>query len=254
MKLGKVTKRMFLVAVLLFAVGTMISNAQCVPGAKPSVGIVSPDTVVNLPYGAATQFYQAVLSIFVPKDTVYNGFKVPVDSIGLLAITGLPSGFTYSTNSSTNYWDYKKPGCIVITGNPQVKDTGKYKITFQLVIKANNNLFSLPYGFTGYKIVILDKNNAGVEENTDNKNYVAQNSPNPFSDKTIIKYYLNHSNNATFNVYDIYGKVVYSENLESTEGINNYEFFAKDLSSGIYYYEIKTSDKTELKKMIISKQ
>lgn len=74
-----------------------------------------------------------------------------------------------------------------------------------------------------------------------------QNYPNPFNASTKISY--NGTSKARFNVYNIIGKLVYSEMIT-----NGYIFDAKELTSGIYFYNIQNGNyKSETKKMTLLK-
>ena len=91
------------------------------------------------------------------------------------------------------------------------------------------------------------------------KFYLYQNYPNPFNSTTTIKYtipsvlYENYSS-VQLIVYDVLGrkiKTLINENQKS----GNYEitFHTSKLSSGIYYYQLKTDSFTQSKKMILLK-
>jgi hypothetical protein len=88
---------------------------------------------------------------------------------------------------------------------------------------------------------------------------VMQNYPNPFNPTTTIQYSIpsnskNRLLNVNLSVYDILGKKVktlVNEVKPSGEYIINFD--ASGLSSGVYYYQIKTENYYEAKKMIILK-
>ena len=88
-----------------------------------------------------------------------------------------------------------------------------------------------------------------------------QNYPNPFNPTTKIRYSIPPSVNAseekilvTLKVYDILGNEATTlVNEEKFAG--NYEvlFKANNLSSGIYFYTLKTGNYSETKKLILMK-
>jgi len=81
-----------------------------------------------------------------------------------------------------------------------------------------------------------------------------QNYPNPFNSSTKIKYAVNQTCNVIVKVYDMLGNEI--ETLvdeEITLGNYEVEFDATTLPSGIYYYQLKTGDFVETKKMILLK-
>ncbi|MBI1932435.1 MAG: T9SS type A sorting domain-containing protein [Ignavibacteriales bacterium] len=69
-----------------------------------------------------------------------------------------------------------------------------------------------------------------------------QNYPNPFNPTTKITYQLPEKSIVTLKVYDILGKEIV-ELVNETREAGNHEviFNANNLSSGIYYYQIKAN-------------
>ncbi|HQY20793.1 MAG TPA: T9SS type A sorting domain-containing protein [Ignavibacteria bacterium] len=81
-----------------------------------------------------------------------------------------------------------------------------------------------------------------------------QNYPNPFNPSTTINFSLPNSGLVSLKVYDISGKEIanlVNENL--TVGTYEYKFNAASLSSGIYFYTLKSDNITETKKMLLVK-
>jgi hypothetical protein len=82
--------------------------------------------------------------------------------------------------------------------------------------------------------------------------YLGQNYPNPFNPSTNIKYSIPQDENVTLKVYDILGK-------EVTTLVNEYQqagsfdvvFNGSNLSSGVYYYQLKAGNFVSTKKMIL---
>jgi len=89
---------------------------------------------------------------------------------------------------------------------------------------------------------------------------LSQNFPNPFNPSTVIKYSIpqnteyNSAPQTTLKIYDILGREV-ATLVNNQQKSGNYEvnFNAKDLSSGIYYYRLKSGSFSESKKMILLK-
>jgi hypothetical protein len=84
-----------------------------------------------------------------------------------------------------------------------------------------------------------------------------QNYPNPFNPKTVISYQLPVTGNVTLKVYDILGNEVATlVNEEKQPGIYEFEFNShsdkgQNLSSGIYFYQLRAGNFTQVKKMIL---
>ncbi len=84
--------------------------------------------------------------------------------------------------------------------------------------------------------------------------FSATNSPNPFNPVTTITYTLPSSTNVSITVYDRLGRqveVLVDQNQDAGE--HSVEFNASNYPSGIYFYRIKTPEKTEVRKMLLSK-
>jgi hypothetical protein len=83
---------------------------------------------------------------------------------------------------------------------------------------------------------------------------LSQNYPNPFNPTTTIKYAIQKRTFVELKVYDVIGReveVLVNEAQES--GYYEIEFNASKLSSGIYFYQIKTERYVETKKMLLVK-
>jgi hypothetical protein len=83
-----------------------------------------------------------------------------------------------------------------------------------------------------------------------------QNYPNPFNPSTTISYQLSKAGFVTLKVYDILGNEVSTlVNEEKPAGVFNVEFRMQnlELSSGIYFYQLKAGNYVETKKMILMK-
>jgi len=81
-----------------------------------------------------------------------------------------------------------------------------------------------------------------------------RNYPNPFNPSTTITFNLPQSTSVVLTVYDRLGRevsVLVNQNLDAGE--HTVDFNAGELLSGIYFYRIKTPEKTEVKKMLFTK-
>jgi hypothetical protein len=87
--------------------------------------------------------------------------------------------------------------------------------------------------------------------------FLMQNYPNPFNPTTTISYQIPEKGFVTLKVYDVLGNEVATlVNEESaTGGAGSYEveFNATGLPSGIYFYQLRTGEFIETKKMILLK-
>jgi hypothetical protein len=81
-----------------------------------------------------------------------------------------------------------------------------------------------------------------------------QNYPNPFNPTTSISYQVPNAEFVTIKIYNILGKEIMTlVNEVKQPGMYMVEFDAKDLTSGVYLYEIKTNNFRFIRKMILIK-
>lgn len=81
-----------------------------------------------------------------------------------------------------------------------------------------------------------------------------QNYPNPFNPITNIQFQIPNSGFVSLKVYDVIGKEVATLVDEyKPAGMHNVQFTMNNLTSGIYFYQLKAGSFTETKKMILIK-
>jgi hypothetical protein len=98
---------------------------------------------------------------------------------------------------------------------------------------------------------IEDKNNTIPEQYS-----LYQNYPNPFNPSTTLSFVIGHSSFVSLKVYDVLGNEVATlVNEEKPAGSYKVEFRIEnlELSSGIYFYQLKASNYIETKKMVLMK-
>ncbi len=97
-----------------------------------------------------------------------------------------------------------------------------------------------------------------MDENLTNNDFsflVVNNYPNPFNGTTTINYYLPKSSKVKFQVFDVLGNLVKSEDLGyANKGQNHIHFYAEsNLSSGTYIFRLETEYSTKTGKLILLK-
>jgi hypothetical protein len=106
---------------------------------------------------------------------------------------------------------------------------------------------------------IINVENDPEEELPNNKAIMSQNYPNPFNPTTSIEFSIPNNNKVELAIYNLKGQVVktlVSRNLEAGEHIVNWN--GKDnaghqVSSGVYFYKLRTTNSTITKKMLLMK-
>lgn len=208
------------------------------------------------------------------QGTTVTGFITAPDSV----IAGQNYTFTLTINSVSGSGKYgvdisaKNGTLYVITGSGLKLQDGELTqssaITYvnPKIIEIGYTAPSTPGTDTIY--ATLDRGHAGIWNWTPNKGfkvilasgiinnelpvnyYLSQNFPNPFNPITRINYGLVKSSNVNISIYNILGEKV-KEIVNEFQAAGNYyaQFDGSNLSSGIYYYKIETSDFVDVKKM-----
>jgi hypothetical protein len=83
---------------------------------------------------------------------------------------------------------------------------------------------------------------------------LSQNYPNPFNPSTTIKYSISNAGIVTLKEFDVLGKEVATlVNEEKPAGNYEVEFDGRELTSGVYFYQLKSGEFIQTKKMLLLK-
>ncbi len=81
-----------------------------------------------------------------------------------------------------------------------------------------------------------------------------QNYPNPFNPKTTIEYILSQYDFVTIKIFNLNGQLVKTLVSEKQyPGAYKVQFDGSNFASGVYFYQLKTADYLEVKKMVLVK-
>ena len=122
------------------------------------------------------------------------------------------------------------------------------------VLFSENAVFTLPaWGYkvyeNGTKLTDAENQNIFPEEFN-----LSQNFPNPFNPVTKIKFTIAEEGLVTLKVYNLLGQQIATLlNNELKSGAYNVDFNGTNLSSGVYFYTIRTNSYSATKKMILLK-
>lgn len=152
---------------------------------------------------------------------------------------------------------------IIISWNFPSNVTGKLQdVVLGTLIDVNmtgQNSFEVlnPTGFDRLKMIINFNNVvSGVAGEVFNPNEfkLYQNYPNPFNPSTKIQFTLPQEDFVSLKVYNQIGETVeVLANEVKQSGTYEYNFNPKNLSSGIYFYQLSTNKFSETRKMILQK-
>lgn len=267
---------------LIFAlfIGLSAMHAQTAPTcsldptfiASNKIG-VWPDSATNFMSGTVGQAYVQNITVKVPKDTTASGFtfcfnRFELTSPSSVTNYNLPPGLNFTvtpaltTTAGVIYFPGNANNCASIWGTPTT--AGTYTLQLKVDAYANGPVFSPcpntpnAMGGTGLSSQTLKyyiiKINAPTGVETYNKERVSlyQNSPNPFSKETDIKFYVESEDVATISIYNALGSLVYEKNVRTQVGENKLTLNSESWNNGMYMYSIKYKGATSTKRMMVS--
>jgi hypothetical protein len=148
-----------------------------------------------------------------------------------------------------NGWDGFNP----VPGNIQIQDSATIdKLTgylyfsfsfYKLVPRYNSD-------FEGYQGPNSVETVPGIPEEYS----LSQNYPNPFNPSTTISYSIPKSGNLVLKIYNLLGQEVQTL-VNQYQPVGNYRvtFDAGSLTSGVYFYSIRSDNFIQVKKMLLVK-
>jgi subtilisin family serine protease len=143
---------------------------------------------------------------------------------------------------------------LILEANPNLTP-----MQLMTVLKTYSSRSSNPDNLMGWGIIdALASVQAVVTVNDDNNNpenfYILRNYPNPFNPSTRIQFSVPQKSVVKLTLNDILGREIkILLNEEVNPGINEYQFDAGDLSSGIYFVNLVTADYTKSLKISLVK-
>jgi hypothetical protein len=240
----------------IIAIGTTGAHAQCTPDISclaASVGYgVCPDSATGLPTGTVGIPYTAVVSFKIPTDT--DDFGVPGGTLNNVTVDGVDSlapGLSYSCSPVSCIFNGGTNGCILISGTP----TAVWNKTIIVHATGNATVFGFPLAqpTTNEQYRSVVNAPAGIETLDLSKFDVEQNAPNPFDDKTEIRFSSVDQSNIEFKVFNLLGSVVYSNSFKAEKGVNKIMISAHSFAPGAYIFSVRNGNKTITKRMIVAK-
>jgi hypothetical protein len=237
------------------------SQAQCTPNQlyADSVFGVWPDTTENFVPGMVDAFYSDTINVLVPSDATLVSDLVPpgtvIDSIQVTSVSGLPPGLTVDCNSHTGAPCSYLPntvGCGLISGTPTT--VGIYSVTVNVL--AFVNFFGFPasqeQAFPGYEIVIAP-NSVGISDHVINGLGEVSASPNPFEQRTNIRFMLSRAASVKLKVFNMLGEEVWNKRVDGKSGLNTVPFEPTALQDGVYLYKVESLGHVFTGRMVVDR-
>jgi hypothetical protein len=253
--------RLSFIAIVFMLAGKLYAQQACTPDPQysntDSQRGVYPDSATNFGPGYAGSPYIQLVTIVVPNDTQVLPSPFPAtnfDSIVLVNFTGLPNGFTYACwNNSPNpnrcAWKGNTIGCMQISGNPTIADTGTYNLQFDGAAYVGGSTSPVNFSISYYKIIINPP--LSVNDPQPSTFSVSQNEPNPVKGRTRINYTAPAAGDVRLVVYNMLGNTVYTSRLTAQKGTNHIDFDPAQLAPGIYMYTLSNGSTTVTKRMVV---
>ncbi len=214
---------------------------------------------------------------FIYDTTNFNKFNLPLYYVTRTASTGghgMNAILIGDNPKNFSDWSFVEPqtDAIVQPGSQSIPSNSIVKINYiswfyepslnknvanQRAIITFNIVNGQP-SLTSYDTtrLVLDRTTDVVErlEDVASEFSLSQNYPNPFNPETKIKYNLQKESQVSLKVYDVLGREVQTL-VDGTSPAGEYvvDFNASKLSSGVYFYRLKSGDFTETKKMVVNK-
>ncbi len=144
-----------------------------------------------------------------------------------------------------------------VNGNGNSSSTKDYTFV-DPAIGTGKNISSGKYS---YRLKQIDNNGAYKYSNVVEVSFMKpakfaleQNYPNPFNPSTTITFSIPEDGHIVLKLYDVLGREVQTLINENRKaGIHNINFYADNLSNGVYMYKLTAGNYSDIKKMILLK-
>jgi hypothetical protein len=231
-------KKTLLFAALLIG-GLSQLSAQCtiMPSCTTSTlgYCTSPAENTNLPNGTELSPYSTTIQFSL--GTTVGGFVTITDAT-ISSVTGMPAGFTYSTNPVSGNFPGGSNACLILDGTPAAASAGTYTVAATFAV---NTSFG-PTTQTLSWYLTIDPVATGIKSYTQLSDLFI--SPNPATSE------LNITSAAYFKkvtIIDALGKVVISKEVDNTASI---KVDVNALTKGVYFIQATDGDKQITRKFI----
>jgi len=227
-------------------------DISCIP-ASTEYGIC-PDSATGMAIGTVGVAYSEVMSVKVPSDP--SSFGAPagtgLTSIEIIGVDSLAPGLTYACVPSSCNFPAPSNGCVLISGTPTVAWNKQIIVhgLGHLTLPIIGTPFTQGIDNTQYRSVVVDPASISTLDLT--KFDVDQNSPNPFSESSEIRFSSVDNSNVEFKVFNMLGAVIYNKNFKTAKGVNTIKIEANSFAPGVYIYSITSGEKTITKRMIVA--
>lgn len=228
-------KKNLLFAALLLG-GLSQLNAQCVIGSACTPSAQGYCTVpaenTNVPNGTVNVAYSTDIQFTL--GTSVGGFAT-INDATILTVTGLPSGFAYTTNPANGTFTGGSSACMQITGTTAAAGTYSVAASFSV----NTSLAPTTQTLTWYLTIDAA---TGIQSYSQSANMFV--SPNPVSSELMIS---SVSHIGKIQIMDALGKVVITTDANY---LTHTKIQVGDLAKGVYFIQVSDGSNLSTRKFI----
>jgi hypothetical protein len=212
-------------------------KAQCViaNSCTPTSGYCStPASGSALPNATEGAAYSTTIQVSLA--TTYS--VATINNATVTAITGLPTGLSYSTNPTNGVINGGSDGCILIAGTPATGSAGSYAVTASVTV--NTNFGPFPGTLTWSLTVDAP---LGITSQTNNQGTLLL-SPNPATTQLSVAADFHFQK---VNLFDALGSLAFSTEVGS---LNRTNVDLGKLNPGIYFIQVTDGRRSITRKFI----
>jgi hypothetical protein len=238
-------------AVLILCLFSYPVYAQCEPDTVNCKDVLLPGEIcpLILPEGVVNEPYEQVFTVIPPYQAPTEYGPIDIVKIVIDTVGNLPPGLNYQTNSDTFYVDTAY--CVLLSGTPTTPGI------YDLYIRVIPFIYSVIFGVIPFPAVTDDtsltlivRDPSGIDEFQGKEFTVLETFPNPFGTTTRIGFFTRYQSPFELRIYNLIGKLEYSENVIGLPGKNYFNFNGMTLQPGTYLYNISGRGNSISKKLI----
>lgn len=244
-------------SLILFTLISVFVSAQCSPTIPLSEPGYAPDELDTADIGVA---YNMVINLRIPPDTntVFLGqpLKADIDSIRLVNVLGMPSGFTYACGVANCNFTPDTSYCAVLNGTATAQQNGTYPLKLAVVAYAHGIVFGTPTNFppqpdTIERFTLVVGNGVGVfVENAAGKPTVKL-YPNPAKENVSLLLNGNAGETITYSLCDITGKEVFVSATTLTADSELVTLSLGGFAKGLYLVKTTGNNGTAAARLVV---
>lgn len=231
----RMKKTLLLVTLLIGGLSQVSAQCTIMPSCTTNTlgYCTTPAENTSLPFATAAMSYTTDIQFSLA--TSIGGGAVTINDATITSVTGMPPGFTYSTNPASGTFNGGSNACLLISGTTTV--TGNYTVAVGFAV--NTSFGPTTQTLNWYLNV---STSAGLKSNLTLSNLII--SPNPATSELVIS---SPSHFKHLEIVDALGKTVlnHEDNFNSQVKLDISSF-----SKGIYFVKAYDGNNILLKKFI----